>query len=119
MSYAQQLLLKAEADFNNRRAGIERHATSIDALYDLLTSANEHGIAWLVAHPEADCHNLLLTAGDDDQKLLDLLLELGATVTRNVEGKKYTHYTLCVPGVVAAVDILTARAVSLEAASAP
>ena len=109
MSYVQELLLKAEADFNKRRAGIIHHAASIEALGVLLSDAEAHGVTWYAIYPEDDRNSVQIGADQDDQRLIDLLQEQGATVERSVEREKYTHHTLRVPGVAADVKILVAR----------
>lgn len=108
MGYAHELMLSAEADFHERRAGIEHHAASLDALGELLSSAR--GIKWNVCRPDADISHLILTAGDpDEQRLFNLLLEHGATVERKAERVDYTHYSLQIPGVSAGVIVLVPR----------
>lgn len=110
MSYVQELLAKAEADFNKRRAGIIHHAASIEALGELLSNAGAHGVKWYAVYPEDDRNSIQIGADHDDQRLIDLLQEQGATVERSVERGKYTHHTLRAPGVAADVLILVARA---------
>lgn len=114
MSHVQQLLAKAEADFNKRCAGIKHHAASIEALGEVLSDAYERGIEWHVIYPEDDRNNLLVSADHDDRRLLSFLQERGAVVERNVERTEYTHYTLRVPGVASDVTVLVARACANE-----
>ena len=108
MRYSERLLDELAADTEDRRKGIERYASDIDALGEVLSTAYYAGVTWSLCDVRArDTRLLLWCPGEQRLALHGFLLANGATETRTVESDGTLHRTLELPNVEAPVLLIT------------